>query len=201
MTHMSAPIDEATSGEVPPEIVEHCRQAEVKRLYDTSHVSEEGTLEIGGKKRGYKFTKPPPRSEPCGDAPCPGMIQFAGVVEIAGKAMPYSIVRFNRDGFTESFISVNGNKARVVREPAPQRVVYEGRVEVQTPSSFDYKVTQSISRGEAALERDELEGILTLQNNAAHAAVDRGDLVRGSKARRLRRLARSRESDADEQFS
>ena len=49
------------------------------------------------------------------------------------------------------------------------------------------------------LERDECEAILTLQNNAAHnAAVGRGDLVRGSKARRLRRLAKSLESDADE---
>jgi hypothetical protein len=132
----------------------------------------------------YKFTKPLPQkgSEGQDDA----VIHFAGVVEIAGKAMPYSIVRFNRDGFTESFISVNGNKARVVREPAPQNVTYRGTVEVQVPSSFDYKVTQSISRGDPALERDELEGILTLQNNAA---VDRGDLVRGSKARRLRRLA------------
>ena len=65
----------------------------------------------------------------------------------------------------------------------------------KVPSSFSYKVTQTIRRGEPALERDVLEGILTLQNNAAHAAVDRGDLVRGSKARRLRRLVRSRESD------
>jgi hypothetical protein len=88
----------------------------------------------------------------------------------------------------------NGKKAHVVREPPPQKVVYAGEVEVQVYAPFSYRTTQTIAHGEPALEQDECEAIFTAHNNnAAHAAVDRGDLVRGSKARRLRRLqARSR---------
>ena len=97
---MSETIDEATSEPPSPEIAEHCRKAELKRLLSSPHAVEEGTLEIQGKKRRYKFTKPLPRNQAYGDdAPYPAVIQFEGVVEIEGKsAMPYSIVRFNRDG-------------------------------------------------------------------------------------------------------
>jgi len=58
---------------------------------------------------------------------------------------------------------VNGAKAHVVRDPLPKDVTYEGTVEVQVPSPFSYKVTQTIRRGETALERDELEAPITAQ--------------------------------------
>jgi hypothetical protein len=71
----------------------------------------------------------------------------------------------------------------------------KGKVEVQVPSPFSYKVTQTIRRGETALERDELEALITAHNAVATEGSSRPllDLVRDSKARRLRRLqARSR---------
>ena len=60
-----------------------------------------------------------------------------------------------------TYRSVNGNKAYINRGWLPQDVTYEGTIEVQVPSPFSYKVTQTIRRGETALERDELEGIIT----------------------------------------
>jgi hypothetical protein len=191
------PIDEATSGDVPPEIVEVCREKALKSLLAEPHTTEEGTLEINGVKSHYKFTKPlPQKGSDGGDA----VVHFHGVLEMAGKsAVPYTITRLDRGDWTESWISINGNKAHVVRDPLPQSVTYEGKVEVQVPSPFFYKVTQTIRRGEAALEREELEGILTAQ-----AVADCGgskptstlkllDLIRDNKARRRRRLqARSR---------
>ena len=198
------PIEEATSGPPPsPEMVEVCRDAEVKSLLSLPHTVEAGTLEVAGKSAvPYKFTKPlSQKGAEGGDA----VIHFAGVVEIAGKSAPYSITRISHGDWTESFISVNGNKSRIVREPAPQSVVYEGTVEVQVPEAFSYKVTQTIGRGDPALARDEFEALLAAQNNAAHTNAVRepgktaaGALLGSRQQRRLRRLARSRESDADE---
>ena len=156
-------IDEATGGEAQPEIVEMSGRAEVKSLLSKPHVTDSGTLEIKGAKRAYKFTRPMPQK---GSDGVDAVIQFAGVVEIEGKSIPYSMVRLTReDGLTETLISVNGSKARVVREPPPQTAVYEGKVEVHVPQPFSYKVEQTIARGEAALERDELEAIMTATNN------------------------------------
>jgi hypothetical protein len=159
------PIDEATGGEVDPEIVDTCRDIAVKGLLSAPHAVEEGTLEVAGKSAvPYKFTRPFPQKG--SDGQDDAVIHFAGVVEIEGRAMPYSITRISHGDWTESFISVNGNKSRVIRDPRPQSETFEGSIEVQIPSSFSYKVTQTIGRGDPALERDEFEALLTAHNNA-----------------------------------
>ena len=199
------PIDEATGGEVDPEIVEVCQAAEVKSLLALPHAVEEGTLEVAGKSAvPYKFTRPfPQKGSDGGDA----VIHFHGVLQLDGKSAPYSITRISHGDWTESFISVNGNKSRVLRDSLPREVTYAGTVEVNVPSSFSYKVTQTIGRGDPALERDEFEALLTAHNNAANTNAVRepgktaaGALLGSRQQRRLRRLARSRESGADEQF-